>query len=488
MDVIIENLLKKYLPKTIKDIIGSKQQINNIIYWLNNFKKNKKLYHRNLKKNKLKNIYSSILISGDNGTGKTSIINAILNDMNYTIKTVNFRKIKNNPENIIEHIITSGNIFNIKNVNSNNIVIVIDELEYLGSTIEKNIIANILKSNSNKWICPIIFMGNNKHKKIISLVKKESYNVKLYQPTENNMMRLLERICLGEKILFEEDMRIINKIIECSQKDYRRLIIILGELFRLYSNTVITYDMINKYLIYIGNKDIDMTIYQNTTRLFTEFDSIATSLQIYESDKTNMPLMVHQNYFTIINNYNNYGNTYISNSISDSISKGDIIDNYIYSEQNWNLQDIYGYYTCVYPSYMINANIDIKSLKYDTINPKHMPKYVSVYPKDYNKTSTKRINYKNIKFANNFFVNINIYDYIYISQYIKYMLQNNNIKECKMILKQYNINMAGIMYILKIDKITGTKKDITKDLEKKIKEISNDPIKQSTIKRKRKNF
>jgi len=484
MNIVVDNLLNKYSPKKIKDIIGSKNQINNIISWLNDFKKNKLIYHRNLKKTKSKNknIFSSMIVTGDNGTGKTTIINTILNDMKYTIKTINFHKIKNNT-NIIEQIITSGYISNIRHHNNNNIVIVVDELEYLGSPIEKNIITNILKSNSTKWICPIIFMGNNKHKKIISLVKKESYNIKLYQPTDNNMMRLLERICIGEKILFEEDMRIINKIIEHSQQDYRRLIVILGELFRLYNNTIITYDMINKYLIYVGNKDIDMTIYQNTTKLFTEFSNISTSLKIFDSDKTNMPLMVHQNYFTIINNYNNYGNTDISNSISESISQGDIIDNYIYSEQNWNLQEIYGYYACVYPSYMINTNLDIKSLQRDILYPKHMPKYVSAYPKDYNKTSTKRINYKNIKFANNFFVNINIYDYIYISKYIKFMLSNNKIAECKLILEKYNISITGLMYILKIDKITGTKKDITKELEKKLKAITNEPVKKLISKR-----
>ena len=39
------------------------------------------------------------------------------------------------------------------------------------------------------------------------------------------------------------------------------------------------------------------------------------------------------------------------------------------------------------------------------------------------------------------------------------------------------------MYILKIDKINGTKIDITKDLEKRLKYISNEPPKQLTIKK-----
>ena len=486
MEIVGVNLINKYTPINIKDIVGSKQQINSIIYWLNDFNKKKRI--KNKSKNKNQDNFSTLLISGDNGTGKTTIVNAILNDMQYTIKTINFRTLHINSPYIIEHIISCGDIYNrMQNINNKKIAIVVDEIEFLGSSVEKTIINNILKINAEKWTCPIIFIGNNTHKKIISLIKKESLHIELNKPSINNISQLLERICIGENIVFENDIRIVNKIIEQCRQDYRQLIVILNQLHRLYNNSVITYNRLIKYLTYLDNKDTDMSIYQNTLKLFTEFKSISSSLKIFENDKTNMPLMVHQNYITVVNNYNynNNNNIDISNNISTSIAHGDIIDNYIYSEQNWNLQDIYGYYSCIYPSYTINNNLDTKTLLRDTEYPKYMPKYNSVYPKDYNKTSTKCINYKNIKYANKFFVNINIYDYIYICKYIKYMLSQNKLDLCKYILKKYNINVAGIMYILKIDKINGTKKDITKDLEKKIKEISNEPIKQSFIKKMR---
>jgi Flp pilus assembly CpaF family ATPase len=475
MENITNNLLNRYKPTTINELIGLKHQISNIVNWLNDFNKFKHIYKRTSKKTKNKNFFCSMLLTGDNGTGKTTLVNSILNDMKYTIKTINFRDFDFNTSNINDNIISTSDIYNkIDNVDDKNNVIVIDELEFLGTTKEKNIIISLLKTNFTRLRYPIIFIGNNTHKKIITLVKKESYHINLQHPTINNMMCLLERICLGENIVFEHDMRIINKIIEHSQKDYRRLIIILGELCSLYRNDIINYDMINKYFIYIGNKDIDMTIYQNTAKLFTEFNNISSVVKIFENDKTNIPLMVQQNYFAILDN-NDIDISTIT-STTECIALGDIIDNYIHSEQNWSLQEIYGYYSCVYPSYMINYNLD-------TIYRKNIPKNVLVYPKDYNKTSTKCINYKNIKNANTFFVNNTIYDYIYMCKYIKYMILNNNIKKCKMILKYYNISISGIMYILKIDKINGTKIDITKDLEKRLKYISNEPPKQLTIKK-----
>lgn len=480
----MEDFIDKYTPKKINKIIGSKEQICDIVSWLRSFKKNK--IHR-----KKQNVYSNMLILGDNGTGKTTILNAILNDMKYNIKTINFRKININLPSLINQIIENGYIYDkiernnrdlsVNGIERNRIVIVVDKLEYLSSSLEKKIIETILKENNEHWICPIIFIGNNKHTKLSKFVKKETLHININVPTENNMMQLLERICLSENIVFEHDMKIITTIIENSQQDYRRMIIIMAELYRLFNTSVITYDMIVRFFTYVGNKDMEMSIFQNTTKLFTEFNGISESLKIFESDKSIIPLMIHQNYFTVINNYTIGSDT--SDNISESMSHGDIIDNYIYSEQNWNLQEIYGFYSCVYPSYVITNNINKKKLLQDSIYPKSMPKYISIYPKDYNKTSTKRINYKNIKYANNFFPYTNIYDYIYICKYIIYMLSTNRTNECKYILKDYNINITGIMYILKIDKINGTKNIITKELEKQLKIISNNPIKKSIIKK-----
>ena len=97
--------------------------------------------------------------------------------------------------------------------------------------------------------------------------------------------------------------------------------------------------------------------------------------------------MVHQNFIkTIVENTNKHLNKYeLANSIATSIAKGDVIENYIYGDQNWNLQEVHGYYSCVYPSYVLSNNLS-KNGMYENF----------IFPLDLNRTSIKRINKKNV--------------------------------------------------------------------------------------------
>ena len=91
----------------------------------------------------------------------------------------------------------------------------------------------------------------------------------------------------------------------------------------------------------------------------------------------------------------------------DFISKGDVIENYIYGDQNWDLQNIHGFYTCVLPSFYICENIK-KNNDYIPIK----------FPLDLNRTSIRKINIKNINNANKYMPNMRISDYIYINKLI----------------------------------------------------------------------
>ena len=88
-----------------------------------------------------------------------------------------------------------------------------------------------MKENSIIWYCTIIFIASNKHKKFITDVKKDSYQISLYVPEYEVMSKLLERVCLGENMLFEDE-RVFNKILDISQNDFNKLLVIMNELQR----------------------------------------------------------------------------------------------------------------------------------------------------------------------------------------------------------------------------------------------------------------
>ena len=88
-------------PKTINDLIGNNNQINVFKNWLLNYykiyeiKKNSKFVIKDIEN------YSSCIINGNHGIGKTSFVTTILTSLKYKIFTINFNKI-NNSKNLKE--------------------------------------------------------------------------------------------------------------------------------------------------------------------------------------------------------------------------------------------------------------------------------------------------------------------------------------------------------------------------------------------------
>jgi broad-specificity NMP kinase len=549
MDIIKFNnkshtLTEKYAPEKISDIIGAKKQINMLVDWLDNYNINAKL---NIKKQKTKkvgkksrkrkekeivissddialdpvnladendeidgidgtdddnilddlhtkkekkkdpNVCSCAFVTGDHGTGKTAIVRAILNDKGYVIKSINFAKTGSikSVDDFVEKILIGDDIYeNMEKAKHKKFAVIVDEIQSASTPTEKTIITGLLKLNSEIWSCPIIFIGSNKHKKIMTNVKRECYHISIYAPDLNDMLGVFEIVADGENMKFESEP-VVLEIIKHSQNDYRRLIVTIGELFRIYGSNKITMKDINNYTNVTGDKDMDKSIYENTTRLFSQYNGLNASLKIFETDKSTMPLMVQQNHFLATNGYLKDRSKIIdiSSDITETIAHGDVVDNYIYSDQNWSLQETYGFYGCVNPSFILNQSINSSKLAHDSQYPYYRPVFTSLYPKDLNRTSTRCINFKNVKSANEYFQHMSIDDYVLASKFIKQMLDDGRIAECEKLLREYNLSAQSIMYILKIDKINGTRKDVPKSIEKRVKEISAEQIKPAIIRK-----
>ena len=444
------------------------------------------------KKAKKKNpdLCSCAVITGDHGTGKTAMVRAVLNGLGYRIKSINFAKmgIVKNIDDFIENLLIGDDVYEtMENRRPRDYAIIVDEVQSVSTPIEKCIVAGLLKQNSEKWGTPVIFIGSNKHKKIMSVIKKECYHISMYAPDETDMAQMLERVGLGEEMKFENP-EVVQAIITHSQSDYRRLIVTLGELHRLYSGEEIKEVHFEEYMKYTEEKDMDRSIFENTNRLFSKYTGINSALKVFENEKTNIPLMVHQNHFLATTGYIKDKSKLIelSSELTENLAHGDVVDNFIYSDQNWSLQETHGFYTCVYPSFKMNENIDTEKLSQDSQYPMYRPIFSSQYPKDLNRTSTRCINYKNVKFANEYFKDMTIDDYIMTVKLIKNLLEDGREEECKNIMKEYNLTENGYKYVLKIDKINGTRKDISKIIEKKIKEIAVEPIKAAIVKNNKK--
>lgn len=345
----------------------------------------------------------------------------------------------------IDTIIRSDNIYNIIIKKNNKRVILIDGLESIIAPIKQTFIKTLLKVNNTDWICPIIIIATNHHEKLIKIIKSQSLTLTLQKPTYNNMMEVIANICTKEHICLD-NQTIADKIISQSQGDYRQLINILQNIKQLFPSVIITETLLNKYKDTTKIKDLDRSIFEITNLMLYHYDNIDETLCMYETDKILVPLYIQQHYINTINNTNKMGKIEIYEKVSDLLANADIIESYIYNNQDWNLQEVHGFLSCTYPSYLLsqfnnpNKNKSIKNNFY-------------TFPTDLNKTSNRKKNYKkNILNVNNVFSNINVNDYIYINKILGNLLISRNYTECNNIIQRYNITPDIFESMLKIDK------------------------------------
>lgn len=466
-----------------------------------------------IKRNK---ICANMLIKGKHGIGKTVTIAVILESIGYEIHKLNLLNIldkvskkehmegndiinihQKKLEKYLQKLTRSCNIMNgmyektatnkvvppkrkTKNTNTipkdlkrdltnRKIIMLVDELEIITSTNEKKIILDLLKINNEHMYCPIILISNEKHNRLVNSVTNLSLLLKFNAPTTTDLNQVLERIFFDNKMKITKDASRI--IIEHSQNDIRRLITIIQSLYYSYGNEVINTKKMEKHLATTCKKETDPTLYEAGELLIYDYKNIFSALRYYNAEKVMLPLMIHYNYINyILDKYPKRENQFkVAVSVSSSLCQGDIIENYIYNDQQWDLQRIHGIYSCVEPSYLLNVNSYEKARYY----PKHI--YQSSFSTDLHKTSGKKQNIKKMIKLNKNMDNININDCIFINKLMDNSIKNNKIEEFVELLKEdYDIKYEHIDTIYKIDKLFVNKKTLDVKTQNRIKNITQE--------------
>jgi len=450
------NLIQsKYKSTKLNDIIGNQKTIEYIKNWLESYEEVKDFLKSNglLKKSskgrkkKLINISEkeiefskrkgNLLITGPHGCGKSSIISIILKEYNYDVINLNMLdpKIKIDIDLIAKLSMKSY-------LNSDRkMVLLIDELESVITLNDKVGVFNIIKDNNfNRWM-PIIIITNNQHNKQLNETKKYSNEVKIFAPFTSEINRWIQNICRNEKIWIEWDQ--INRFIEYCQSDMRKILIQLDELKINYGTTKITSTIFDNFMSIMKKKDLDFDLFKATDKMLTEYKNIDTCIELYETEKVLMPLMMHENYHKFIKPDK-------FTKVIDNLSTGDILENYIYGEQNWDLLELHGYISCAIPSYYVNKYTN--GIKKDSL----------LFAADLNRTSVKKMNKKNInktnesinKNSNENIRNKSIDEFIYMGEII------NKINDNKTSKNEETSNYVN--NIIKINKLKNTKSSINK--------------------------
>jgi replication factor C subunit 1 len=449
--------VNKYRPKLLNDIIGHKTQIKKIKNWILNL-------------NNTKN--QAIIISGNHGIGKSLTIKMIFEELDYLIRIIYPNQIKDHRtfddfDDYYNHQNSIYSKINFVDEKKKKIILIFEETENITLTSERKYIMDIFKENNKKKAFPLIFISNNQHSKLLNDLKKNCEEIQFHSPSTVEIINLINNICQNENIKIK-NLETYESIINFSQFDIRRLINILQELSYHYNKEDIDLIKVTHFINKSREKNIDIGLFDATFKILNNYMDYDTIIKLYEFEKVLLPLMIHENYLKkVLHKSKKSWDESIYNlvKISDSISRGDNIETSIYTDQNWYLQNIHGFYTCLNTSYWINKNnsdykIDFKNIKFST---------------DLNKTSLKNINKKNITNLLKIIPNKSIYEILILNKISNYLLSINREQELINILSSYStdISVKEIELCIKIDKTNTFKLLASKDKKKITKFIKN---------------
>lgn len=430
---------EKYRPNNLNDYITSPQVKNTIIKWLDDFKN---------KKPKAKNC---LFLVGPPGTGKTTIAHLILKHYKYDILELNASEIRSQKlvKMKLDDILGKKNVLNMMCNKKTEVGIIMDEIDGM-ATGERSGLSelikimfpkkNVINKDKTKYLYlkknPFICISNTIDKKL-SDIKSKSIFIKITHPSKFQMIKYSKWVLKNENIEFDDD--IINMVVQHSQLDYRRLIILLEYVFT--SNKELTIENVSKLIENYQKKDVNMTYYQSAEKIFYSNIKHSEILQYYNENKSLIPMIIYENFSEHIIQ-NKKGDDKLKNIIEiyKNYSDSDKIDYNIYINQNWELYDANCYFKCIEPSFLIK-NMEKKSYNsYNTFN----------FSSLLNKTSQEYCNIKHINLLK-FKIyksseNINIYNFI---ELFFYFIKQKYYSKAKQLFYYYKLDKDDIDKMIK---------------------------------------
>ena len=423
-----------------------------------------------------------LLIYGESGIGKTYFIESHLSKK-LKLKPLTNDKIDQlldeKPSNYSSFLSLFFDVITFDDVDDKKKIMVINEKTLYNFEKCSKIIIKLI-DDSIKLNYPIIIIIDSEHKKLISNLEKKAITIRFNKPGNDEVKKILNMILIKNNISDKINPRtkgrisntLNNKICELSNNNLNKVFVLVNNLINNYcdivnDSKVITKNNFIEFLKDTVENNNKNNIYVSNYKLLTKYESIEQAMELYNNDNIDNPLIMEESYTQKIIAYENANGTIepikdIVVRLTKSFTYSNLIDTYIYNSQQWtNLKRIYGYFSCVLPSYLL-SKIEID----------YSPnvKFLS----DMNKTSIQKINTKQIFNVYENFDIINIDYYIYIGNYIKSIISqcSEGKKDNKMLIKKFNefvkyykINQSTIERLLKINKLDLVQIKINKSLD-----------------------
>ncbi len=288
-----EQLLDKYKPKTIQDIIGHKEQINQLTNWLES-------WNKGIPETR------GVLITGPPGIGKTSTVHLVAKSLGYKIAEYNASDSRS--VSVLRGMIALGMKRLVKEI------IVMDEIDGLSERGGIGEIASIIK----KSITPIICISNEKPPKLRPIINI-CIDIKFNRPIKSTIANSLLKIVKNENIKITKIE--LEELCEQNGNDIRS---ILNNL-EFYEEKIVQADNDKDHLL-------RMDIFSASQRLLSNKKlSLNDAMDLVYLDYNMVPLMVEEAYISTSKDVDE------AEIASELLSNGDIMNQRLFSTQDWNL-------------------------------------------------------------------------------------------------------------------------------------------------------
>ncbi len=231
----------KYKPKNTKEIIGQEKGLKEVKDKINEYGSRK--------------VRKALLVYGPTGTGKTSTIHALADELDLEIIEVNASDVRNSEglETKVMPAIKQMSLF------SKGKIILIDEIDGLSGTNDRGGISTIIKLIDQSPY-PIILTANDPWEQKFSDIRKNSIMIEYKAITTLEQVTHLKKICEKEHITIDEDA--LNHLARVSQGDLR------AALTDLENVSIIKKQITRKDIEETSNREREETILNALLKVF----------------------------------------------------------------------------------------------------------------------------------------------------------------------------------------------------------------------------
>ncbi len=319
----------------LNQLLNREQEANQIKQFLKEFE---------LNKNNLL-VKRGLYIYGDPGSGKTTFVTNVLNDLGYAVVRYDAGDIRNKSviETITQNNMADRNIVSMFYKEVKRIVIIMDEIDGMnnGDKGGINSLIKIIRPKKTKkqrteetTFNPIICIGNYHMDKKIKELMKVCNTIELKTPTKNQMLSIMETL-MPNFVSFNDNSFKTN-IVNYIQGDLRKFITI----YDLYkrNESILNNNIIKNIFLTKSYNDDTRNI---TKKLINDNYSIDEHLTIMnETDRTIVGLLWHENIIDVLGKMDKKDTIPFYLNILDNMCFADYIDRITFQKQIWQFNEM----------------------------------------------------------------------------------------------------------------------------------------------------